>query len=154
MSYCQQIGKDRIIFATKEDHSTPSTVELGDEPRDASMRGLILEDGSINWNCPCLGGMASGPCGYQFREAFSCFHYSEAETKGSECIEKFAQMQDCMTQYPNLYPNNSSTADDQPFPDDGSAAGDSLQKAIEPIGGKDVTSGEGSGEQKSTESKT
>lgn len=37
--------------------------------------GLILESGDINWNCPCLGGMATGPCGVEFRDAFSCFHY-------------------------------------------------------------------------------
>ncbi|CAG2121075.1 unnamed protein product, partial [Medioppia subpectinata] len=91
MSYCQQIGKDRIIFATREDHSTPSTVVLAEETPDESMRGLILTNGDINWNCPCLGGMSSGPCGYQFREAFSCFHYSQSETKGQECMEKFPQ---------------------------------------------------------------
>ena len=37
--------------------------------------GLILSNGDINWECPCLGGMATGPCGNQFREAFSCFHF-------------------------------------------------------------------------------
>ncbi|CAG2102027.1 unnamed protein product [Medioppia subpectinata] len=123
MSYCQQIGKDRIIFATPEDHSTPSTVVLAEETVDESMRGLILTNGDINWNCPCLGGMSSGPCGYQFREAFSCFHYSQSETKGQECMEKFAAMQDCMTQYPNLYPNDKSAADDAfPEPEDHSEA--------------------------------
>ena len=110
MSYCQQIGKDRIIFATKEDHSKPSTVELAEDTSNEP-RGLIDSNGDINWNCPCLGGMASGPCGYQFREAFSCFHYSSAENKGSDCIEKFAQMQECMSQYPNLYPNKDEDDD-------------------------------------------
>lgn len=65
--------------------------------------GLILPNGEINWNCPCLGGMASGPCGYQFRSAFSCFHHSEAEPKGSDCYEEFAEMQECMSKYPTLY---------------------------------------------------
>ena len=31
-----------------------------------------------------------------FRDAFSCFHYSTADPKGSDCIEKFADMQVCM----------------------------------------------------------
>ena len=44
--------------------------------------GLIKENGEINWGCPCLGGMATGPCGQEFREAFSCFHYSQSEMKG------------------------------------------------------------------------
>lgn len=48
----------------------------------ASILGLILDNGDINWGCPCLGGMATGPCGQEFREAFSCFHYSTEEMKG------------------------------------------------------------------------
>ena len=47
------------------------------------------ETGEINWDCPCLGGMAHGPCGDEFKEAFSCFVYSDQEPKGVECIEKF-----------------------------------------------------------------
>jgi intermembrane space import and assembly protein 40 len=36
-----------------------------------------------------LGGMATGPCGEQFKAAFSCFVYSEEEPKGMDCIDKF-----------------------------------------------------------------
>lgn len=28
MSLCKDFGKDKVIFATKEDHSTPSTVKV------------------------------------------------------------------------------------------------------------------------------
>lgn len=104
-----QQGKDTVIFVTKEDHSTPSTVSL---PKDEPPPGLILPDGSINWSCPCLGGMATGPCGVEFREAFSCFHYSEAEPKGSDCYEAFKTMQDCMTQYPTLYNRDGDDEDE------------------------------------------
>jgi intermembrane space import and assembly protein 40 len=47
------------------------------------------ETGEINWDCSCLGGMAHGPCGEEFKAAFSCFVYSKEEPKGVECIEKF-----------------------------------------------------------------
>lgn len=47
------------------------------------------ETGEINWDCPCLGGMAHGPCGEEFKAAFSCFVYSTEEPKGIDCIEKF-----------------------------------------------------------------
>lgn len=47
------------------------------------------ETGEINWDCPCLGGMAHGPCGEEFKAAFSCFVYSNEEPKGIDCIEKF-----------------------------------------------------------------
>ena len=59
--------------------------------------------GEINWDCPCLGGMAHGPCGMQFREAFSCFVFSEKEPKGIECVEKFKAMQDCFREHPDVY---------------------------------------------------
>ncbi|GJJ06555.1 hypothetical protein Clacol_000747 [Clathrus columnatus] len=61
------------------------------------------ETGEINWDCPCLGGMAHGPCGLQFREAFSCFVFSEQEPKGIDCIEKFRLMQECFREHPEVY---------------------------------------------------
>jgi intermembrane space import and assembly protein 40 len=47
------------------------------------------ETGEINWDCPCLGGMAHGPCGEQFKAAFSCFVHSKDEPKGMDCIDRF-----------------------------------------------------------------
>uniref|UniRef100_A0A8C5KRL1 Mitochondrial intermembrane space import and assembly protein 40 n=1 Tax=Jaculus jaculus TaxID=51337 RepID=A0A8C5KRL1_JACJA len=95
-SSCQEEWKDRIIFVTKEDHETPSSAELvADDPNDPyEEHGLILPNGDINWNCPCLGGMASGPCGEQFKSAFSCFHYSTEDIKGSDCVDQFRAMQE------------------------------------------------------------
>nr|XP_020463437.1 mitochondrial intermembrane space import and assembly protein 40-B-like isoform X2 [Monopterus albus] len=100
------MSKDRIIFVTKEDHATPSSAELVEEdPNDPyEEQGLILPSGEINWNCPCLGGMASGPCGTEFKDAFSCFQYSKEEVKGTDCLEQFRVMQECMQHYPELYP--------------------------------------------------
>lgn len=59
--------------------------------------------GEINWDCPCLGGMAHGPCGQQFREAFSCFVFSEEEPKGINCVDKFKAMQNCFREHPEVY---------------------------------------------------
>ncbi|CAI4213159.1 unnamed protein product [Parascedosporium putredinis] len=61
------------------------------------------ETGEINWDCPCLGGMAHGPCGEEFRAAFSCFVYSKEEPKGMDCIDKFQGMQDCFRLHPEVY---------------------------------------------------
>ncbi|KFY23264.1 hypothetical protein V493_05969 [Pseudogymnoascus sp. VKM F-4281 (FW-2241)] len=69
------------------------------------------ETGEINWDCPCLGGMAHGPCGPEFREAFSCFVHSTEEPKGMECIEKFKGMQDCFRAHPDMY--GSELEDDE-----------------------------------------
>ncbi|CAL1686612.1 unnamed protein product [Lasius platythorax] len=109
MPLIRKEGKDTIIFASKEDHAAPSKISLPDpEPSP----GLLLPNGEINWNCPCLGGMATGPCGLEFREAFSCFHYSAADPKGSDCRKVFETMQDCMLQYPALYESRGAPSDD------------------------------------------
>lgn len=109
MPVIRKEGKDTIIFASKEDHATPSKLSL---PEPDPQPGLIMPDGTINWNCPCLGGMATGPCGVEFREAFSCFHYSKEDPKGSDCFDAFKTMQSCMAQYPSLYNKNDIDLDD------------------------------------------
>ncbi|KAH8326113.1 hypothetical protein KR067_001961, partial [Drosophila pandora] len=119
MSYCKQYGKDKVCFVTKEDHSTPSTIEL---PPPEQPEGVITKDGNINWSCPCLGGMATGPCGVDFREAFSCFQYSKADPKGSDCYDAFTKMRDCFQKYPTVY--NKSGGDDDDEDGMGGALGD------------------------------
>lgn len=47
--------------------------------------------------------MAHGPCGDEFRAAFSCFVFSEEEPKGIECISNFQGMQDCFRAHPDVY---------------------------------------------------
>ncbi|RFU30327.1 hypothetical protein B7463_g6029, partial [Scytalidium lignicola] len=79
---------------------------------DAASQGAFNpETGEINWDCPCLGGMAHGPCGEEFKAAFSCFVYSNEEPKGVECIDKFKHMQDCFRQHPEMY--GSELEDDE-----------------------------------------
>ncbi|KAH8278799.1 hypothetical protein KR018_009754, partial [Drosophila ironensis] len=124
MSYCKQFGKDKVYFVTKEDHATPSTIEL---PAPEQPEGVITKDGNINWSCPCLGGMATGPCGVDFRDAFSCFQYSKADPKGSDCYDAFTKMRDCFQKYPTVY--NKSGGDDD---DD-----DGLGGALSEVDGSD-----------------
>lgn len=57
---------------------------------EASQQGAFNpETGEINWECPCLGGMAHGPCGEEFKAAFSCFVYSKTDPQGMDCIDNF-----------------------------------------------------------------
>lgn len=84
------------------------------------------ETGEINWDCPCLGGMATGPCGEQFKAAFSCFVYSQEEPKGMDCIDKFKDMQNCFREYPEVY-GSELEGDDE----DGEGDGVSSPMAVE-----------------------
>lgn len=91
------------------DVSAPAAADPSDttavegEGSEAASGAYDPVTGEINWDCPCLGGMAHGPCGPQFREAFSCFIYSEQEPKGIDCVEKFKGMQDCFREHPEVY---------------------------------------------------
>ncbi|KAF4341321.1 mitochondrial intermembrane space import and assembly 40 [Fusarium beomiforme] len=91
------------------------------------------ETGEINWDCPCLGGMGHGPCGEEFKTAFSCFVYSTEEPKGMDCIEKFQGMQECFKKYPDIY--GAELADDEegaPTPEfDDEQPGPNVKKAPE-----------------------
>lgn len=58
--------------------------------------------------------MASGPCGEQFKSAFSCFHHSTEDMKGSDCVDQFRAMQECMQKYPDLYPQEEEEEEEKP----------------------------------------
>ena len=47
--------------------------------------------------------MAHGPCGVQFREAFSCVGFSEQEPKSIDCVEKFQAMQDWFREHADVH---------------------------------------------------
>lgn len=115
--------------ATPEDASiAPGTPDGLEE--EASQQGAFNEEtGEINWDCPCLGGMAHGPCGEQFRAAFSCFVFSKEEPKGVDCIEHFKTMQNCFREHPDVYgaeleddEEQADALEGQPTPVTGSAA--------------------------------
>ncbi|OQR79018.1 mitochondrial intermembrane space import and assembly protein 40-A-like [Tropilaelaps mercedesae] len=97
-------GKDHVVFMSEQEAESKPNYQLPPKKPEDEPSGAILPNGEINWDCPCLGGMASGPCALQFQDAFSCFHYSEEEPKGRECIEQFHAMQSCLEKFPNLYP--------------------------------------------------
>lgn len=97
-----------------------SPLELEEE---AEQQGAFNEEtGEINWDCPCLGGMADGPCGEQFKAAFSCFVFSKEEPKGIDCIEHFKTMQNCFREHPDVY-GSELEPDDADVPAEESPAG-------------------------------
>jgi ATP-dependent RNA helicase DHX57 len=57
--------------------------------------------------------MAQGPCGDEFKAAFSCFVFSEAEPKGLDCVEKFKGMQDCFRLHPDVYGDEIDDDDEE-----------------------------------------
>ena len=64
--------------------------------------------------------MAHGPCGEDFKAAFSCFVFSKEEPKGMDCIDNFKKMQDCFREHPDVYAGE--LADDEEFEEGGEMA--------------------------------
>lgn len=109
----QSSAKHKLIFCTKESHSTPSKYDLPPPLANEEKRGVVLPDGQINWSCPCLGGLPYGPCGFEFRQFFECIHKLKDEdengptsAQAQECFPKFALMKECFSKFPNLYPDD------------------------------------------------
>ncbi|RIA87607.1 hypothetical protein C1645_739983 [Glomus cerebriforme] len=96
MTTTQQTNVEKT---TPQETLTPSE----DESEESQSGAFNPETGEINWDCPCLGGMAKGSCGEQFKAAFSCFIYSKAEPKGVDCLEQFQKMKECFRQHPDEY---------------------------------------------------
>lgn len=106
----------------------PAVEELEEEAEGEG--AFNPETGEINWDCPCLGGMAHGPCGPEFREAFSCFVYSKEEPKGMDCVDKFGGMQECFRKHPDIYGEELADDDEDSdrVPLDGSEQGQTVAK--------------------------
>lgn len=127
--------------SAKEDPVTPVTTPEPGSPEaleeEASQQGAFNpETGEINWDCPCLGGMADGPCGEQFKAAFSCFVYSTEEPKGMDCIDKFQHMQDCFKKYPEIYGSELADEDGEESAD--APASNEDAPAAAPKGEKEI----------------
>lgn len=86
----RQAAREALSGDGQETEQQEASEGMGGMEDEADQQGAFNpETGEINWDCPCLGGMAHGPCGEEFKAAFSCFVYSKEEPKGMECIEKF-----------------------------------------------------------------
>ncbi|CDW53026.1 CHCH domain containing protein [Trichuris trichiura] len=112
-------SKDKIIFVTKEQQQIPlrpDVAALSISVTDDES-GPVLPNGEINWNCPCLGDMVAGPCGYEFRQAFGCFHRSKADPRGSDCVEHFLNLHECVARYPGLFSSVKGSSDDESMAD-------------------------------------
>ncbi|KAK9370485.1 hypothetical protein V1509DRAFT_615929 [Lipomyces kononenkoae] len=98
-----------------------ASVELGEDSVEAGSASAEDDEygaynprtGEINWDCPCLGGMAHGPCGEEFKAAFSCFVFSEDEPKGVNCVPLFEVMQNCFRKYPDTYADDLRYIDER-----------------------------------------
>uniref|UniRef100_A0A6G3MNC9 Mitochondrial intermembrane space import and assembly protein 40 (Trinotate prediction) n=1 Tax=Henneguya salminicola TaxID=69463 RepID=A0A6G3MNC9_HENSL len=64
--------------------------------------GIYNPDGSINWDCPCLGNLPTSICGEPFKLALNCLINSKTDPVGLDCIDLFEKINSCFKEHPEL----------------------------------------------------
>lgn len=59
----------------------------------------LIHHEQIDWNSPPLKKMTNGNCGNEFKDAFQCFIQSKHNERGSDCIDTFNKIQNCLAKY-------------------------------------------------------
>ena len=86
--------------------------------------GAIRDDGTINWECPCIQREVVGPCGVEFRTAFSAYvdMKNEGQTKPSDTfMTAIKSFNTCAGKFPEYYMprlKDDTDNDDDDFNDD------------------------------------
>lgn len=134
----KEAAKEKAAEKTEKTETADDSANATDDKSESEPQGegesqaaaFDPETGEINWDCPCLGGMAHGPCGEEFKEAFSCFVYSETEPKGIDCITKFEAMRTCFKAHPEHY-KEELYEDDEPVPSTDDSAIEVTETVVE-----------------------
>uniref|UniRef100_A0A8D1KW32 Uncharacterized protein n=1 Tax=Sus scrofa TaxID=9823 RepID=A0A8D1KW32_PIG len=103
--HCQQEGKDRLIFVTK-DQETPSNTELvADKPNDLyEEHRWTVPNGDINWNCHVSEENGQWPVWRTVRVSLVVLPLQQEEVKGMDCVDQFWATQGCRQTDWDLYP--------------------------------------------------
>uniref|UniRef100_A0A1I7X3J5 CHCH domain-containing protein n=1 Tax=Heterorhabditis bacteriophora TaxID=37862 RepID=A0A1I7X3J5_HETBA len=96
--------KDKIEYITEsefwEDIKDAYIKELANmDPNDvypSNNPGPTNPDGTVNFECHCVGHLVASPCGWEFREAVTCQKSSsEEEMESGACSEQLMAFMDC-----------------------------------------------------------
>ncbi|KAJ1355459.1 hypothetical protein KIN20_012858 [Parelaphostrongylus tenuis] len=97
-------SKDEVFYMTEDefweeikDEYVKSIADLApDEVYPSNNPGPTKPDGSINFECHCVGHLVASPCGYEFREAVTCQKSStEKELEEGACADQLLAFMEC-----------------------------------------------------------
>ncbi|KAK7294447.1 hypothetical protein RJT34_17336 [Clitoria ternatea] len=91
---------------TNNDPSNPNSLEsvLAEAAEYGNQHTESVEEMAQKaLECPCIADLRTGPCGSQFSQAFLCFLKSTAEEKGSDCVNPFVALQNCIKANPDAF---------------------------------------------------
>ncbi|CAB3400151.1 unnamed protein product [Caenorhabditis bovis] len=74
--------------------------------------GPTNEDGSVNFECHCVGHLVASPCGYEFREAITCQKQStDEEMENGACGPQLMAFMECAMKTQCFKTNDSNSND-------------------------------------------
>ncbi|OAF67248.1 Coiled-coil-helix-coiled-coil-helix domain-containing protein 4 [Intoshia linei] len=98
--------KDTVFVLTDSQWEEKSKFKLETSQKFNEIDGGARRpDGSINWNCACIGSILGGPCGYLYRKSFECFFSDmyNPNDKETDCIKRHNKFRNCSSKYKNVY---------------------------------------------------
>eukprot|EP01108_Squamamoeba_japonica_P006805 TRINITY_DN557_c0_g1_i1.p1 TRINITY_DN557_c0_g1~~TRINITY_DN557_c0_g1_i1.p1 ORF type:complete len:118 (-),score=17.32 TRINITY_DN557_c0_g1_i1:36-389(-) len=76
----------------------------------------VPEREPIDWECPCLADVRTGPCAPAFRAAFECAHYAVDDNARLACRPLMESMADCVRSNRDRYGSYASMLDEMDVP--------------------------------------
>ncbi|VDM77688.1 unnamed protein product [Strongylus vulgaris] len=98
-------GKDQVYYLSEnefwsdiKDEYIQRIAEM--DPNDvypSNNPGPTNPDGSVNFECHCVGHLVASPCGHEFREAITCQKSAtEEELEAGKCGEELLAFMECV----------------------------------------------------------
>ncbi|CAJ0929817.1 unnamed protein product, partial [Mesorhabditis belari] len=97
-------SKDELFFVTEAEFWEPIQDEYvkklsemsADEMYPSFNPGPTKPDGSMNFECHCVGHLVASPCGYEFRNVISCQKSaSDKEMEDGACADEMIEFMNC-----------------------------------------------------------
>ena len=108
---------EKIANSNPDDENDVKDDEKRDGDKSCSEQ-LVQPDGTLNWDYvpPCFDDVKDTPCWESFKVAYSCTHYSEAVPKGIDCLGDFKEFMACVSEHPDMFPDEWSSGDTEADP--------------------------------------
>ncbi|KAK6012640.1 CHCH domain protein [Ostertagia ostertagi] len=97
-------SKDEVLYITerefwddiKDDYIQRIAMMDPNDVYPSNNPGPTKPDGSINFECHCVGHLVASPCGYEFREAVTCQKSStDEEMEAGACGDQLIAFMEC-----------------------------------------------------------
>ncbi|KAG0498797.1 hypothetical protein HPP92_003488 [Vanilla planifolia] len=99
----QKMGAEWIPLLKEEDQMMQVLKALEATANGEEENESLDQKAQRALECPCVADLRKGPCGSQFSEALVCFIKSTADEKGSDCVNPFVALQNCIRAHPDAF---------------------------------------------------